>query len=453
MSETIDHPEIVRVVHAPASQQKPKANGHAPEVVGKISVDDFYAYLPDHNYIFIPTRAHWPGASVDAKLPSMGPKVSATEWLDQNRSVEQMTWAPGLPMLIKNKLMLDGGWIDSPHSCFNLYQPPSLKHGDKTQAAPWIEHLATIYPEDADHITKYLAHRVQRPQEKINHALLLGGKPGIGKDTVLEPVKQAIGPWNFKEASPQQILGRFNGFLKCVILRISEAKDLGEFDRFAFYDHMKTITASPPDVHRIDEKYVSEYAILNCCGVILTTNHKTNGIYLPADDRRTSVAWSESVQEDFSPAYFNKLWAWYENGGFGHVAAYLATFDLSGFNPKAPPKKTPAFWAMVNATRPPETALLADLIDAMHSPNAFILDQLKRENMPAELMEFLTEHAHRRHVPHRLEECNYVAVHNPDAADGMWKISGKRKTVYAKSELSTSEQYAAVTALKRELEG
>ena len=61
---------------------------------------------------------------------------------------------------------------------------------------------------------RWLAHRVQRPEEKINHALVLGGSQGIGKDTALEPVKHAIGPWNFFEVSPQQMLGRFNGFLE-----------------------------------------------------------------------------------------------------------------------------------------------------------------------------------------------------------------------------------------------
>jgi hypothetical protein len=44
---------------------------------------------------------------------------------------------------------------------------------------------------------------VQRPQEKINHALVLGGAQGIGKDTLLEPVKRAVGPWNFEGVSPQ----------------------------------------------------------------------------------------------------------------------------------------------------------------------------------------------------------------------------------------------------------
>jgi hypothetical protein len=60
---------------------------------------------------------------------------------------------------------------------------------------------------------------------------------GIGKDTILEPVKYALGPRNFQEVKPPQIIGRFNGFIKSVIVRISEARDLGDVDRYQFYDH------------------------------------------------------------------------------------------------------------------------------------------------------------------------------------------------------------------------
>ncbi len=96
----------------------------------------------------------------------------------------------------------------------------------------------------------------------------------------------------FSEVSPQHLLGRFNGYLKSVILRVSEARDLGDVDRFAFYDHMKAYTAAPPDVLRVDEKHLREYSVPNVCGVIITSNHKSDGIYLPADDRRHFVAWS-----------------------------------------------------------------------------------------------------------------------------------------------------------------
>jgi hypothetical protein len=71
---------------------------------------------------------------------------------------------------------------------------------------------------------------VQRPGEKINHALVLGGKQGIGKDSLLEPVKEAVGRWNWREISPTQMLGRFNGWTKSVVVRISEACDLSAAD-------------------------------------------------------------------------------------------------------------------------------------------------------------------------------------------------------------------------------
>ena len=177
-----------------------------------------------------------------------------------------MTWAPGLPQLIRDKLVGDGGWIEREGvTVLNLYRPPRPLQGDPAKAEPWIEHVQAIYPDEADHIIKWLAHRVQRPHEKINHGLVLGGLPGIGKDTMLEPVKHAVGAWNFKEVSPKQVLGRFNGFLKSVVLRISEAKDMGEFDRFTFYDHMKTLLAAPPDVLRVDEKNLREHDVFNVC--------------------------------------------------------------------------------------------------------------------------------------------------------------------------------------------
>jgi hypothetical protein len=132
--------------------------------------------------------------------------ISAAAWLDKNRSVEQMTWAPGLPMIIPDRLVSDGGWIEHKDvSCFNLYKPPTIAHGDPNQADLWLNLVEQIFPNDCGHIVSWLAHRVQHPEEKNNHALVLDGAMGIGKDTIVEPVKHAIGPWNFHEVSPQQM--------------------------------------------------------------------------------------------------------------------------------------------------------------------------------------------------------------------------------------------------------
>ena len=169
----------------------------------------------------------------------------------------------------------------------------------------WIDHVHKVYPDNAEHIIRWLAHRVQRPAEKINHALVLGGTQGIGKDTLLEPAKYAVGPWNVAEISPTALLGRFNGFLKSVILRVSEAHDLGEFNRFALYERLKAYTAAPPDGLRVDEKNLREYTIPNCCGVVITSNHQ-DALFLPADDRRHYVAWSELTKDSFVDDYWRR---------------------------------------------------------------------------------------------------------------------------------------------------
>ena len=68
-----------------------------------------------------------------------------------------------------------------------------------------LRHVRKVYPNDADHIIRWCAYKVQFADRKINHALFLGGAPGIGKDTILEGLKRAIGAWNFEEVSPQEI--------------------------------------------------------------------------------------------------------------------------------------------------------------------------------------------------------------------------------------------------------
>ena len=119
-----------------------------------VSLADFYAYMPMHNYIFAPSREPWPASSVNSRLgeiPLFGAegkplldgrgkqkKISASLWLDQNRPVEQMTWAPGLPMVIRDRLISEGGWIERPQvSCFNLYRPPTIEQGNAVEAQPW----------------------------------------------------------------------------------------------------------------------------------------------------------------------------------------------------------------------------------------------------------------------------------------------------------------------------
>ena len=410
------------------------------------------------------------GTSVDARVPPCeavdragNPIIGAdgepmrelaSVWLSSHASVEQMTFAPGEPRLIQGKLMLESGWaVNKEAAAFNLYQsPPPLPPGaDAAKAGKWLDHARSLYSEESGHVIKYFAHCAQRPQEKINHGLVLGGEQGIGKDTLLAALRHTLGPWNVQEVTPLMMMGRFNGFNRTVMLVIGEAKDLGKTSRFHFYEHLKPYLAAPPDALRTDEKNRPEYYVLNVCRGVMTTNHKTSGVYLPPDDRRHHVSWSARKAAEFPEGYWVEFWAWYESGGFGHVAAYLRTLDISDFDPKAPPPRTSAFWEIVNANRSTEDTEMADLLDRLNRPPVVTIGILIAAAADAdmyEVVEWLKDRKNRRIVPIRLERCGYGFVRNPDSpSDGLFIINDRRQVVYAQSDLALKQRLDAARTL------
>jgi hypothetical protein len=79
------------------------------------------------------------------------------------------------------------------------------------------------------------------------------------------------------------------------------------------------------------------------------------------------MAWSQTAPTDFEEKYWSKLWDWLNHGGDTHVAAYLMQLDISAFDIKAPPPKTPTFWEIVSTNLAPEDAELADVLDTRHA--------------------------------------------------------------------------------------
>jgi len=412
----------------------------------QVSRVDFHADLENGDYIFIPTRSSWPSKSVNTTL---GPieDLPASVWLDQNAPIHCKTWHPGSDEVIRDRIVSGGGWTPRRGlRTFNLYQPPVLERGDATKAGPWRAHLRKLYPDDADHIERFFAQRVQCPGVKVNHGLVLLGDQGIGKDTLIEPLKQAVGPWNFHEVAPPMLLGAFNGYIKSVVLRVSEARDMGDVNRYALYEHMKTLLAAPPDTLRCNEKHTKEYAVFNVSGVIITTNHRARGIYLPADDRRHYVAGTTITKADFAPDYWPRLWAWYADGGIGHVAAFLATLDLSEFDEKAPPPKTRWWYAIVEENRGANEDQFGEVLETLGHPAALTVSMLKHAASP-ELRQWLDDRGNLKSIGPALIDAGYMAVRNPNAKDGKWRAGDKKHSVYALAAMSDRDQVLAARDL------
>ena len=81
---------------------------------GAIGLEDFYAVPSMARYMYMPTRESWIGRSVDRILPAIAtPRklngkfvtIKPSLWLDQNRRVEQISWLPGAPEIIEDRLI------------------------------------------------------------------------------------------------------------------------------------------------------------------------------------------------------------------------------------------------------------------------------------------------------------------------------------------------------------
>jgi hypothetical protein len=71
---------------------------------------------------------------------------------------------------------------------------------DPKKAGPWLDLMARLYPDEFAHLIARFAHRVQRPGQKVNHAIVLGGAPesdlreGLGKLAERPPVGGKVVP-------------------------------------------------------------------------------------------------------------------------------------------------------------------------------------------------------------------------------------------------------------------
>lgn len=352
--------------------------------------DAFFYFAPSGKFIDRLTREQWPAKSVDAHVKwgtrmirsSDGTekevRTPPSKWLEKNRALHQLSWLPGAGEVAEDIVIMEAGTVPSPgNRVYNLYRPPAIMDGDARQAGKWLDHVHLIYPDDADHLLQWMAYHVQQPAGKCNHAIVMIGSPGIGKDTILEPLRHGVGPWNFVDIKPGQLVARFNGYRRNKVIRVNEAHDTGdEITRHGMYEAAKVLIAAPPEILLVDEKNLPEHAIPNKCGVVFTSNHPTDAMYLPADDRRHYVAASKADKGMFSADYMADLWAWYEAGGLGHAVAYLRDLDITSFNPKAPPPLTPAFWTLVSAGEAPEDGDLRDIIAALGDPMVLTLEEL-----------------------------------------------------------------------------
>lgn len=183
------------------------------------------------------------------------------------------------------------------------------KKGDCSLYWEYLKYIICSEESHCVYMRKWLAHLIQYPW-LIGTSIVLRGKQGVGKGTLVDPIGTLFGSHYAPLASLDKILGRFNSHLKNAILIYADEaiwdgnkKEVGLLK--ALITEKKLF---------IEGKGKDGYWIDNYKHLIVSSNEDW-AVHLDPDDRRFFVLdVSDSHKEDL--AYFNQIHKQLENGGY-----------------------------------------------------------------------------------------------------------------------------------------
>ena len=327
-----------------------------------------FAYLQDDDAFFDLIERHEVSrASFNAifrhiacnSLHGKRPKIEAGTCFDENRQkkgariLKGVTYAAGESILCaRDGIVYGNRWRDA--------RPVAVAGNIK----PWLDHVERMVPEEKEraHVLDVMAFKLQKPHIKINHAVLHGGNPGSGKDTMWAPFFWSIGGKALRNVSlvrNEEITSQWGYALETEVLVVNELRQSEARDRRALENTMKPLIAAPPEFLSVQRKGLAPYDLVNRLQIIAFSNERV-AINLPSDDRRWFVIWSDAPR--MNDADGAKIWAWLEAGGKSAVAAWLHARDVSAFAPGATPMLTEAKAIMVEAGMSGAESFLVDLM-------------------------------------------------------------------------------------------
>jgi hypothetical protein len=234
----------------------------------------------------------------------------------------------------------------------------------------WLDHCAALIPEksDREHIFDVMACKLQQPRTKVNHAILIAGYQGSGKDTFWAPFLWAVCGQgrNLGELNNNTINSQWGYAYESEIIMLHELRESEARDRRALANHLKGIIAAPPAVILVNKKSQHPYNVVNRCLVLSSSNDRVP-IVLDTQDRRWFCVWSDLPRMD--QAAGRRLWTWFESGGgYAAIAAWLYRRDVSAFNPAAAPPVTEYKLSLIANGQSPAESILCEMIRGREGP-------------------------------------------------------------------------------------
>lgn len=247
-----------------------------------------------------------------------------------------------------------------PPGVFNFYQGFAVKaaHGD---CSIYLSHLKNIIcagdEGNYNYLLGWLAHLVQKPDEKPNVAIVLKSVEGTGKGTLVEPLLQMLGSHGSKINGAGNVAGRFNGVVANKLLIFADEVDLTD-SKVA--DRLKSIITETSV--NMERKGLEVEPLPNYCRLIFASN-RGRVINAGVRERRYFVLEpSDTKAQDAE--YFKALHAWIKKDGAAKLLHYLLSVDISKFSPyKCPQTK----------------ALIEEKLNSLTGVNLFFYEEITKD--------------------------------------------------------------------------
>lgn len=322
-----------------------------------------YIFLKNHNRIYdTVTRNELSREGFDGAFCHLFPenKISMIFLNDPECiKVDGLIYLPGETV---NPVYRDGAVL------WNIWRDPAVKlpaQATKEDVEPWREHLHYLYPDEKEqeHLLDWMACVLQKPQEKINHALLLAGTSRVGKDMLLNPLRYGLGAANVCEPPAGELKESFTDYLHHSKLVIFQ--EIQTFEGLNLENKLKPMLAAPPDMLRVRLFGRGFYETPNLIQAIFMSNYR-DALHISAGDGRYFAIWTD--KEPLEPEHYTKLANWQDAGGNGLVVRYLLNRDISQFNPKQPAPRSNFKDKLLETSKSPLKHLLQDMIEAEDLP-------------------------------------------------------------------------------------
>lgn len=240
--------------------------------------------------------------------------------------------------------------------CLNVWREPRRPRPlpdavTDADIRPFLRLAAHVVPATAEreHVFDFMAFTAQHPGQKINHALVLGSRTeGVGKDTLFEPLRAAIGRKYVREIGPQQLTATFNKWL--VGCKLVFVQEMHNFERRSTMNLLKPLVAAPPDAISVNLKGVQEFFVPNLLSTVFFTN-ENDALAISNGDRRYFITWNDG--DPLPKAAYDEVWDWLRAGGVEQTIRWLLSRDVSKFDAKGRAPETEAKDDMRRETRPP----------------------------------------------------------------------------------------------------